>query len=88
MEPNDLEQTIREEMRFTGLSADAFQQRSTAGMPDLGPVHEIGQAIDDACRHDPRSTYDLPMEPQYLFDPQYGPDPLVLILDLSLPGPF
>ena len=89
MQPDDLEEMIREEMRFVSLSADTFGQSSTAGMSDLGPVaQEIEQAINDVCRQDPRSAYDLPVEPQYLFDPQYDPDPTVLILGLSLTEPF
>jgi len=89
MEPNDLEQMIREEMGFMSLSAEAFQQSPTGDTPALGPaVHEIEQAIDDVRRHDHRYAYDLPLEPEYMFDPSYGSDQMLLILSWSMPEPF
>jgi hypothetical protein len=76
-------------MRCISLSAEAFQQSPTGDTPALGPAaHEIEQAIDDVCRQDHRYAYDLPMEPQYMFDPLYSSDRMLLILSWSMPEPF
>jgi hypothetical protein len=86
MEPYDLEQVIREEMKFVGLSGETSQQRLVEGTPDLdAAAREIELAID-ALR--PKHPYDLPTEPDYMFDPDYAPDHVVLVLAWPMPEPF
>jgi hypothetical protein len=76
---------IREEMKFIGLPGETFEQRPVAGTPDPGAAREIELAID--ALH-PRHSYDLPMQPEYAFDPDYTPDHIVLVLGWPMPGPF
>ena len=86
MEPYDLEQIVREEMKFIGLPGQTPQQDPAESTPDLGvAAREIESAID-ALR--PRHPYDLPMQPEYMFDPPERPDPMILILSWPMPEPF
>ena len=86
MGPYDLEQIVREEMRFIGLSGEIFQQNPAGSVPDPGvAAREIELAID--ALH-PRHSYDLPMQPEYMFDPDYTPDRVVLILGWPMPAPL
>ena len=65
-------------------------QGGPLGPPDPEAAREIELAID-AVRQ--RSPYDLPVCPQYMFDPDYTPDHVLLILGWPMhetplgPGP-
>jgi hypothetical protein len=86
MEPYDLEQIVREETRFIDLAGETCQRNPAGSAPDLqAAAREIELAID--ALH-PRHPYDLPMQPEYMFDPHDFPDPMVLILSWSMPEPF
>jgi hypothetical protein len=72
MEPYDLEQIVREEMKIIGLPGQSPQRDLGESTPDLGAAaREIESAID-ALR--PRHPYGLPMQPEYVFDPRERPD--------------
>jgi len=83
MEPYDLEQIIREETEFIGLSGE-----DSARAPLDAAKQEIEQAIDEACAAHSCSLYDLPMESEYMFDPLYDSEQMLLILSWSMPEPF
>ena len=59
-----------------GRPADADQEAA---------AREIELAID-ALR--PRHPFDLPMRPEYIFDPDYTPDRTVLVLSWPMPHPL
>jgi hypothetical protein len=86
MEPYDLEQIVREEMKFIGLPGQTSQPDPAENTPDLrAAAREIESAIE-AVR--PRHAYDLPMQPEYMFEPPEMPDPMILILSWSMPEPL
>ena len=87
MEPYDLEQIVGKEMKLIGLSGETFQQGRAGNTPDPGPAaREIEQAVDQVCQRHSHSEYDLLMAPEYMFDPDYKPDQIDLVLGWPMPG--
>ena len=83
MEPYDLEQMIREETKLIGLSGG-----DNPGHVPGATEQEIELAVDEVCQRDAHMAYDLPIEPEYMFDPKYGTDSIVLVLGWLMPDPF
>ena len=86
MEPYDLEQIVREEMKLIGLPGQTPQQDPARSTPDLGAAaREIESAID-ALR--PKHPYGLPMQPEYVFEPDYTPDHVLLVVSCPMLDPL
>jgi hypothetical protein len=80
-----LEQIVGEEMKFIGLSGETFQQSPTGSTPDpRAAAREIELAID--ALH-PKYPYDLPVQPEYTFDPDYASELVVLLVGWPMPEP-
>jgi len=86
MEPYDLEQIVREEMKLIGLPDQAPQQDPAERAPDLeAAAREIELAIDGLP---PMHPYNLPMQPEYMCDPEYMPDNIVLVVSCPMLDPL
>lgn len=82
---------------FEGAQPGRPGEDSQETLPVLGPDGRIGQPDLEAAAREiemaidalrPRHPYGLPMRPEYMFGPDYMPDPVVLIVGWPTPDPL